>query len=243
MNWDMKPYTETVWPSKEGNLRRRAEIWRKHFLPSFLHAIWLEKFNWLIIEIGAGMWHKLRIVESHLLDGKITWIDPSAEMIRVASRLWTQLDYWEITNTGKEPESVDVVHIPQVWHHIPKEEYGRAIAEIKRILKPNGKVIVLDTFAPEDTSIALKRCVFNITNRAYAVLSQYPAQSLWVRFFFAIDSIIDPGSYDPKLYWYHSPKKSDLKEVFTGAGFIHDQEGDHNYWISEMLVFRKGDNS
>lgn len=243
MNWDMKPYTDTVWPSKEGNLRRRAEIWRKYFLPEFLRAIWIETFNWLIIEIGAGMWHKLRITQDTLPNVTVTWIEPSTEMRGVASSLWTQLDNWEISNTGKEPESIDVVHIPQVWHHINKEDYNKAIAEIKRILKPGWKVIVLDTFAPEDTSPAIKRCVFDIANRAYAVLSQYPHESLIVRTFLAIDSIIDPASYNPEQYWYHSPQKSELIRLFKQEWFIYQQEYYHKYWISEMFVFRKEDNS
>lgn len=241
MNSRAKLYSDTVWSSKEWNLRRRAEIWRKYFLPAFLRAIWWEGFTGTIIEIGAGMGHKLRILQNSLSQWTIRWIEPSSEMRAYAEYLGSELSDGNITWTKLDTNSVDIAHIPQVWHHISREDYQKAIIEIKRILKRGWKVIVLDTFAPEDTVSRVERYTFAVANRAYAVLSQYPEKSLTVRTLRAVHSVLAPDKYNPEDFGYHSPKISDLMQLFIDAGFTYIQENYHTYWISKMLVFQKGD--
>ena len=95
-------------------------------------------------------------------------------------------------------ESQDVVCLFQVLHHLDVAGRHKAYIEIIKILKERGYLIIIDSFRPEDNVI--KQRIWDITNRFYAVLSQYPAESLRVRFNNAMLSILDKHSYDPEKY-------------------------------------------
>jgi hypothetical protein len=83
-----------------------------------------------------------------------------------------------------------------------------------RILAQEGKVILLDTFAPEQSESRAKRVVFTMVNRAYAVLSQYPHESLIVRFAHGTMSYILPNKYNAEDYGYYSPLRSETISAF-----------------------------
>ncbi len=73
-------------------------------------------------------------------------IDPDAERIGYAKRLYSQHNFHVFD--GKEMpvgnDTVDCILIIAVLHHIPSDEIARYMKEFSRILKPNGKIIVME---------------------------------------------------------------------------------------------------
>ncbi|AKG34898.1 methyltransferase type 11 [Paenibacillus durus ATCC 35681] len=73
-------------------------------------------------------------------------IDPDAGRIHYAKRLYPTHKFLVLEN-GKLPvddESVDYILIVAVLHHISSEEIAEYMKEYKRVLKPSGKIIVME---------------------------------------------------------------------------------------------------
>lgn len=230
-------YKNSVGAPKEANLRRRWEIFRHKFFPKIISIFW-DDFSGNMAEIGAWMGHKLNIIKNKFPQAQCVWIEPSKAMRDMAIN-WLQLENGDLESTGLWNASQDIICLFQVWHHIDPEKYEKCITEIKRILKPNWKLLLLDTFSPEPTEWVVKKKIFDIANRFYAVLSQYPIGSLQERFCHALVSILSPKDYLPEKLWYFSPLLSHTKTAFQWGWFEHDSSNDYSYGISKLIFFTK----
>ncbi|MGH2614784.1 MAG: class I SAM-dependent methyltransferase [Thermomicrobiales bacterium] len=86
--------------------------------------------------------------------GSVAGIDPSPEMIAEARRKASQgglaIDY-RVAAVEEMPfpdETFDVVLSSLMMHHLPADLKPRALAEIRRVLKPGGRLVVVDFKQP-----------------------------------------------------------------------------------------------
>jgi ubiquinone/menaquinone biosynthesis C-methylase UbiE len=102
--------------------------------------------------------------------GKAAGIDPSPEMIAVAQhkaqRKGLEIDFrMGVIEALPYPDaSFDVVTSSLMMHHLPEHLQAKGLAEIYRVLKPGGRLLIADMISPKVsghqrilTSIALHR--------------------------------------------------------------------------------------
>jgi ubiquinone/menaquinone biosynthesis C-methylase UbiE len=88
-------------------------------------------------------------------NGKAAGIDPSPEMIAVASEkagkagLDINFRLGVIEALPYPDESFDVVTSSLMMHHLPEDLQVKGLAEIFRVLKPGGRVLIADAMRPE----------------------------------------------------------------------------------------------
>jgi ubiquinone/menaquinone biosynthesis C-methylase UbiE len=86
--------------------------------------------------------------------GSVAGIDPAPEMIAVAcekaARAGVEIDY-RVAAVEALPfaaASFDVVVSSLMMHHLPEDLKPRALAEIRRVLKPSGRFVIVDFQQP-----------------------------------------------------------------------------------------------
>ncbi|WP_181782585.1 methyltransferase domain-containing protein [Pseudonocardia pini] len=102
-----------------------------------------------ILDVGSGPGFLLaQLAEAVGPGGRVQGLDPSAAMNSVASARCLALDTVTITEGGAESlpfpaEAFDAVVSTQVYEYVP--DIPGAFAEVFRVLRPGGRVLVLDT--------------------------------------------------------------------------------------------------
>ncbi|NKY36773.1 methyltransferase domain-containing protein [Nocardia speluncae] len=101
------------------------------------------------VDIGCGPGKLVRVLGTQVGPrGKAIGIDPSAAAIDYNRRRDTRPNHRYIQAPAQElplPDaSVDVVTCTFVMHHIPEEHREAAIAEMWRVLRPGGRLLLAD---------------------------------------------------------------------------------------------------
>jgi ubiquinone/menaquinone biosynthesis C-methylase UbiE len=108
-----------------------------------------------VLEVGCGTGEiAMRAKARTGPTGSVAGIDPSAEMIAVARQKAAQanldIDY-RVASVEALPfadATFDVVLSSLMMHHLPEDLKPRALAEIRRVLKPSGRLLVVDFTEP-----------------------------------------------------------------------------------------------
>lgn len=118
-----------------------------------------------VADIGCGTGALTRKIAMRKAD--ITGVDPSKELLQYAVAL-NRLKNYNIPylqgtaeNTGLDDSQFDMITVMRAWHWFDRE---KAIAEIKRIVKAKGTLIVIDSGFLAGTSVV---------ERTFEVLSRY----------------------------------------------------------------------
>lgn len=112
-----------------------------------------------ILDVGCGTGGvtipaKTRVGEN----GSAAGIDPAPEMIAVArrkaERARTEIDFrvGVIESLPFPDETFDVVTSSLMMHHLPEHLRVKGLAEIWRVLKPGGRILVADMIRPSGSS-------------------------------------------------------------------------------------------
>jgi len=108
-----------------------------------------------VLEVGCGTGEIAMRAKAHTgATGAVAGIDPAPEMIGVARQKAAQagvdVDY-RVAAVEALPfrdATFDVVVSSLMLHHLPEDLKPRALAEIRRVLKPDGRLVVVDFKQP-----------------------------------------------------------------------------------------------
>lgn len=121
-----------------------------------------------VLDVGCGTGAVTLIAKVRAgKDGHVYGIDPAPEMIAVARskavRKGLEIDYrlGVIESLPFPDASMDVVTSSLMIHHLPDDLKVRGLAEIYRVLKPGGRLLVFDFMRP--TKSFLNRFLITLT--------------------------------------------------------------------------------
>ena len=114
----------------------------------------LIKPNDSVLDVGCGTGEVTLLAKRYAKEGKVYGIDPAPEMIAVArgkaarKRLDVDFRVGVIEALPFPNESMDVVTSSLMMHHLPEDLKRRGLAEIHRVLKPGGRLLIADFMRP-----------------------------------------------------------------------------------------------
>jgi len=107
-----------------------------------------------VLDVGCGTGEVTLAAKTRAKEGKVYGIDPALEMIAVArskaARKKLDIDFriGVIEALPFPDASMDVVTSSLMMHHLPEELKRRGLAEIYRVLKLGGRLLIADFLRP-----------------------------------------------------------------------------------------------
>ncbi|RPJ18647.1 MAG: methyltransferase domain-containing protein [Chloroflexi bacterium] len=108
-----------------------------------------------LLDVGCGTGGVTLPAKRRIGDkGSAAGIDPSPEMIAVARRkaqragLEIDLRVGVIESLPFQDDTFDVVTASLMMHHLPKHLQSKGLSEIRRVLKPGGRILIADMIKP-----------------------------------------------------------------------------------------------
>ena len=107
-----------------------------------------------VLDVGCGTGEVTLLAKTRAKEGKVYGIDPAPEMIAVArskavrKKLDVDFRLGVIEALPFPDASLDVVTSSLMMHHLPEELKVRGLAEIYRVLKPGGRLLIADFMRP-----------------------------------------------------------------------------------------------
>jgi ubiquinone/menaquinone biosynthesis C-methylase UbiE len=111
-----------------------------------------------VLDIGCGPGSLTLALKEEVASGEVHGFDASPEMIEVASerarKSGSQIDFKValIEDLPLADSCIDLVTSSLMLHHLPDDVKRAGIAEVRRVLKPGGRLVVMD-FARESHSV------------------------------------------------------------------------------------------
>jgi ubiquinone/menaquinone biosynthesis C-methylase UbiE len=105
----------------------------------------VERLN--ILDFGGGIGASIPHLRELFPSSRIVCADPSAKSLKIArDRFRDAAEYVELPGETMpfDDEIFDVVFTACVFHHIEHEEHGSILSELRRILKPNGRLFLFE---------------------------------------------------------------------------------------------------
>ncbi len=119
-----------------------------------------------VLDVGCGTGEVALLAKKRTQAGKVYGIDPAPEMIAVArskavrKKLDVDFRVGVIESLPFPDASVDVVTSSLMMHHLPEELKGRGLAEVYRVLKPGGRLLIADFMQPSHSILNHLMMVF-----------------------------------------------------------------------------------
>ena len=107
-----------------------------------------------VLDVGCGTGEVTLLAKTRAISGSVYGIDPAPEMISVArskaARKKLDIDFrvGVIEALPFRDSSIDVVTSSLMMHHLPEDLKVRGLAEIYRVLKPGGRLLIADFMRP-----------------------------------------------------------------------------------------------
>lgn len=131
---------------------------RKESSPRKAVCDFIEAKDKKILDVCTGTAANAINIASSNKEAKITGIDRSREMLSIAKQKIRnkglnniKLYRMDAADTKFKDGTFDVILISLVLHEIPQEVAEKILAESKRILKPDGKILVVEWEIPESS--------------------------------------------------------------------------------------------
>ena len=113
-----------------------------------------------VLDVGCGTGEVALLAKTRAKEGKVYGIDPAPEMIAVAkkkaARKKLDIDFriGVIESLPFPDSSLDVVTSSLMMHHLPDDLKIRGLAEIYRVLKPGGRLLIADFMRPTGSFVS-----------------------------------------------------------------------------------------
>ncbi len=113
-----------------------------------------------VLDVGCGTGEVALLAKTRAKAGKVYGIDPAPEMIAVArskaARKKLDVDFrvGVIEALPFPDSSMDVVTSSLMMHHLPDDLKKRGLAEIYRVLKPGGRLLIADFLRPTGSLVS-----------------------------------------------------------------------------------------
>jgi len=97
----------------------------------------------VVVDIGCGSGNVVRLVAAQVPDGSVLGVDPSEEMIRIACESVPANARFERAPARAIPLDPDSVSLALAVHSVHHwEDVGEGLDEIRRVLRPDGRVLL-----------------------------------------------------------------------------------------------------
>jgi len=110
-----------------------------------------------VLDVGCGTGTLALVAKEHVgVAGRVSGIDPSAQLLtrarHKAARRGLEINFQlgVIEQLPFPDQSFDVVLSTLMMHHLPDDLKRQGLAEIARVLKPGGRLLVVDARRPEE---------------------------------------------------------------------------------------------
>lgn len=113
----------------------------------------------VVLDVGCGTGEVTLLAKTRSKDAKAYGIDPAPEMIAVArkkaARKKLDIDFrvGVIESLPFPDASIDVVTSSLMMHHLPDDLKVRGLAEVYRVLKPGGRLLIADFMNPTSSLV------------------------------------------------------------------------------------------
>ena len=140
-------------------------------------------------------------------------VDNSEKLIEKAREKYG--DYFKVANLFELPFSdkyFDSIWSVAVFHHIPSKQLRlKALKEMGRVLKKNGKIIMTcwNLWQPNYLKLLLK----------FTLIKLFKGSKLDFKDIFVPKGVLIPGRRGKVRIYYHAFTKKELKKLFQKAGF------------------------
>ena len=107
-----------------------------------------------VLDVGCGTGEVTLLAKTYAKNGKVYGIDPAPEMIATARKKATRqrldIDFrmGAIESLPFPDASIGVVTSSLMMHHLSEDLKVRGLAEIYRVLKPGGRLLIADFMRP-----------------------------------------------------------------------------------------------
>lgn len=118
----------------------------------------------VILDVGCGTGVFFEVLKRQYPAQKIIGVDPDSQSLEIAKKRLAQHRNIELIQAFGEAiplasGSVDVVFSTLALHHMPNEAKRKTIAEMHRVLKPEGTVVITD-FGPSRSLLLYRLLLF-----------------------------------------------------------------------------------
>lgn len=130
-----------------------------------LKRIEILKESGLWLDLGCGDGNTSRFVHKYFPNYTYHGIDVSKKSVKVAKEKNQFNDFFSVydgAHINQEDNTYDVIYVSTVLHHVPPEQWKSLLTECKRVLKPEGKLVIFEhnPWNPVTRKI-VKDCVFD----------------------------------------------------------------------------------
>jgi len=180
-----------------------------------------------ILDLGCGNGRLIKALEKYEIE--YCGLDISEELVKNARKSFP-LEKFVVSNLLKTPfpkESYDAVISIATLHHLPSLNHKDAFVEMKRILKPGGKLLISVWYfwnKPSFVSLIIEEALRKITGRSGLGFGD-----------FYKDWKDDKQKTVTKRY-FHAWRKSEIKHLLKLAGFKNVELSDNKEGKNNNLI-------